>query len=121
MSTVPNKFMIYHNHRSEPYFTFLKNGQKTIEGRVRKGKYCKIKPGDEIIVYNEKETDSIKTLVIRVDRYQSIREMLKNKSIKKILPNTNSIGQAIKVYRKLYTPEQEKHFGMVAIEIEVKL
>lgn len=68
--------MRYHNHRAEPYFTFLKTGQKTIEGRVREGWYCNVKPGDEIEVYNNGETESILTKVKRVTQYQSVREML---------------------------------------------
>jgi len=46
--------------------------------------------------------------------------MLENEPIKKILPNANSIDQAIKIYREFYTPEQEKRFGMIAIEIELR-
>lgn len=113
--------MKYHNHRAEPYFTFLKNGQKTIEGRVRKGWYCNVKLGDEIEVYNENETDSILTKVIRVTQYPSIRDMLTKESINKLLPDVDTIDRGIKVYRKFYKLEQERQFGMVAIEVERKL
>lgn len=109
--------MKYYNHRTEPYFTFLKNGQKTIEGRVRKGQYRNIKPGDEIVVFNEEETDSIITEVIRVAEYKSIKEMLTREPIKKLLPDVDTIDQGIKVYRSFYSPEQEQKFGMVAIEV----
>ena len=113
--------MRYHNHRAEPYFTFLKNGQKTIEGRIRKGWYRNVQPGDEIVVYNDKETDGIETLVGRVAKYRSIEDMLTHEPIKKMLPDVNSIDEGIRVYRKFYTPEQERNFGMVAIEVKVKL
>lgn len=113
--------MKYHNHRAEPYFTFLKNGQKTIEGRVQKGWYRNVKPGDEIEVYNENETDSILTKVIRVTQYPSIRDMLTKESINKLLPDVDTIDRGIRVYKKFYTSEQERQFGMVAIEIERKL
>ncbi len=110
--------MKYHNHRAEPYFTFLKNGQKTIEGRVRKGWYSKVQPGDEIVVYNEEETESIETVVKRVTRYPSIREMLTHEPITKLLPDVTTIEEGVKVYRKFYTPDQEREFGVVAIEVE---
>lgn len=113
--------MKYQSHRAEPYFTFLKNGQKTIEGRLKKGKYSRIKKGDFITVYNQKETDKVKVVVKKVTLYRSIKEMLSAEPIEKILPDVTNITQGIKVYRKFYTPKQEQKFGMVAIEVERKL
>lgn len=113
--------MRYHNHRSEPYFTFLKNGQKTIEGRIRKGWYRNVQSGDEIVVYNDEETDSIETIVKRVTKYQSIKNMLTHEPINKLLPDVETVDQGIKVYRRFYTSQQERQFGVVAIEVERKL
>lgn len=112
------KFTTYHNHRAEPYFTFVKKGPKTIEGRIRKGYYRFIKPGDHIIVYNEEETDSVEVVVKGVRNYSSIRGMLEGESLKKVLPDVENVEDGIKVYQKFYTSEQEKEFGVVAIEIE---
>jgi ASC-1-like (ASCH) protein len=77
---------VYKNHRTEPYFTFLKNGQKTIEGRVRKGKYALIKLGDHIIVFNNDETDKVKVLVKRTSNYPSVKMMLETESFKNYYP-----------------------------------
>jgi ASC-1-like (ASCH) protein len=109
----------YKNHRQEPYFTFLKNGQKTIEGRVRKGKYSQIKAGDYINVYNNKETDHVHVRVKRVTAYPSILEMLEEEEIKKLLPDIDTIHQGVKLYSKFYSAQQELEFGMVAIEVEI--
>ncbi|MFA6436749.1 MAG: ASCH domain-containing protein [Candidatus Paceibacterota bacterium] len=111
-------FTTYHNHRTEPYFTFVKNGQKTIEGRIRKGKYQFIKPGDRIIVYNNQETESVEVFVKRVQAYISIKEMLEKEPIKKILPDVETIEQGLEKYKQFYTDEQQKKFGVVAIEVE---
>lgn len=108
----------YHNHRAEPYFTFLKNGQKTIEGRIKKGWYRFVKPGDHIIVYNEEETESVEVLVKGVRAYASIREMLEQEPFKKLLPDVETIEQGVEVYKRFYTDEQQQKFGVVAIEIE---
>ncbi|MCX6728497.1 MAG: ASCH domain-containing protein [Candidatus Saccharibacteria bacterium] len=109
----------YKNHRAEPYFTFLKNGQKTIEGRVRKGKYAQIKVGDYIEVYNNEETSRVNVRVKRVTAYPSILEMLENEELKKLLPDIDTIYKGVKLYGKFYSPQQELEFGMVAIEIEL--
>ncbi|MEI6237590.1 MAG: ASCH domain-containing protein [Candidatus Saccharibacteria bacterium] len=109
----------YHNHRSEPYFTFLKNGQKTIEGRLRKDKYAQIQAGDYIEVFDTNESESVKVIVKRVAIYPSIKAMLETEDYKQLLPNAESITNGIEIYRKFYTPEQELEFGMTAIEVEI--
>lgn len=110
--------MKYHNHRAEPYFTFLKDGQKTIEGRIRRGKYAEIRPGDEIVVYNNEETDSVEVIVKKVTTYLSFEEMLTKEPLSKLLPDAKTVEEGIGVYRKFYTTEEEKEFGVVAIEVE---
>lgn len=112
---------IYHNHRAEPYFTFLKNGQKTIEGRVKKGWYQYVTVGDHIQVFNEEETDMIETKVKRVSTYDPIKAMLESEELKKLLPDADSIDNGIQIYRQFYTPEQEEEFGVVAIEVELSV
>lgn len=112
-------FTTYHNHRAEPYFTFLKNGQKTIEGRIKKGWYRFVKSGDHIIVYNEEENDLVEVLVKGVRTYSSIQEMLEQEPIKKLLPDIKTIDEGIEVYKRFYTEEQQREFGVVAIEVEI--
>jgi ASC-1-like (ASCH) protein len=109
---------IYHSHRAEPYFTFVKNGVKTIEGRIKKGKYQDIIFGDHIIIHNEEETENFEVVVLDVRPYSSFREMLEKESLKKVLPNVSSVSGGVKIYKKFYSSEQEKEFGVVAIEIE---
>lgn len=113
-----SNFITYHNNRAEPYFSFLKNGQKTIEGRIKKGWYRFVRPGDHIIVYNEEETGSVEVLVKGVRTYSSIKEMLGKEQIKKLLPDVETIEEGIEVYKRFYTEEQQKEFGVVAIEVE---
>jgi len=111
-------FDTYTNHRNEPYFTFLKNGQKTIEGRIKKELYGLIKTGDHIIVSNKEESDSIEVVVKRLQSYPSVRSMLETEPFKKLIPNAENIEQCIEIYEKFYSPSQEKEFGVVAIEVE---
>jgi ASC-1-like (ASCH) protein len=43
--------------------------------------------------------------------------MLTREPIKELLPDVTTVNQGIKVYRRFYTSEQERKFGMVAIEV----
>ncbi len=112
-----SEFTTYKNHRFEPYFTYIKNGQKTIEGRLRKGLYQNIKVGDHIVVCNEDETDKVEVVVKRVKNYDSFAELAMNEDLSRLLPNVNTTNEAVEIYREFYTEGQEKEFGVVAIEI----
>ena len=96
----------------------LLNGQKTIEGRVKKAWYRFVSVGDHIIIYNAEETDSIAVIVRGVRTYGTIREMLIHEPLKKLLPDVDTVEQGIRVYRRFYSEDQEKEFGVVAIEVE---
>ena len=109
----------YHNHRIEPYFTFVKEGQKTIEGRLQKSWYKDLVVGDHIVIHNQDdETDFFEVMVKDLRKYESIKEMLEKEELKKILPDIETIEEGLEVYRKFYTEEQEREFGALAIEVE---
>ena len=114
-----NDYGVFHNHRKEPYFTLVRNGQKTIEGRLCREWYAKIAPGDHVVVFNEDETDSFEVKVIAVRRYQTFKEMLSAEGISNILPNARSLDEGVAIYRQFYSEEQEQKFGVVAIEVRV--
>lgn len=109
----------YQNHRVEPYFTYLKNGIKTIEGRLQKGWYQEASVGDHIITLNENETDTVETEIVGIRKYASIKEMLEAENLQKMLPDKKTILECIKVYREFYSHEQEKKHGAVAIEVKL--
>ena len=109
---------IYHNHRIEPYFSFVKNGQKTIEGRLLKSWYKDLVIGDHIVIHNQNdESNCFEVRVIDLRIYKTIKEMLEKEELKRILPDVETIEQGLKIYRKFYSEEQEKEFGALAIEI----
>lgn len=113
-----DNLVTFANHRAEPYFTFVKNGRKTIEGRLRKGNYARVKPGDHIVIWNVKETDKLEVLVRRVKMYKSFEQMLRSEPLKKVLPNVETVKDGVEIYKKFYTKDQEKKFGVVAIGVE---
>lgn len=95
----------------ESYKTLVLKGIKTVEGRLNKGKFAKIKVSDII------EIKCVKFDVIGKSIYSSFREMIKEEGIENIVPDKNNINDAVNVYYKFYTKEQEKEFQVVAIKI----
>ncbi|KAM7465124.1 hypothetical protein LguiB_012686 [Lonicera macranthoides] len=97
-------------HVQEPFFSQLKDGLKTIEGRCAIGDYNRIGSG-ALILFN-------KCLVLQVEdvhRYASFSEMLEAESLTKVLPGVETIEEGVQVYRKFYSEEKERLNGVVAI------
>ncbi|KAF7805333.1 protein SHORT-ROOT-like [Senna tora] len=97
-------------HVQEPFFTQLKDGMKTIEGRCAAGNYKRIATG-ALLLFN-------KCLVLEVEdvhSYTSFSEMLEAESLQKVLPGVKTIEEGVRVYRKFYTEEKERSNGVVAI------
>ena len=105
---------IYDINVQEPYFTYIKNGIKKVEGRLNKSKFLEMKVGDEILLNEE-----VKLRIVNKTIYKSFREMIIFEGIKNVIPIAKSIDEAEAVYYNFYSKEDESNFGVAAIEIEV--
>ncbi|XP_028111714.1 uncharacterized protein LOC114310016 isoform X2 [Camellia sinensis] len=97
-------------HVQEPFFSQLKDGVKTVEGRCAVGDYNRIVSG-ALILLN-------KCLVLQVQdvcRYASFSEMLEAESLTKVLPGVKAIEEGVEIYRKFYSEEKERSNGVLAI------
>ncbi|XP_026443742.1 uncharacterized protein LOC113343847 isoform X3 [Papaver somniferum] len=94
----------------EPFFTQLRVGRKTIEGRCAVGDYNRIGPGS-LLLFN-------RCLILGVQdvrRHPSFAELLKTESLEKVLPGVDTIEEGVQIYRNFYTEEKEKSNGVHAI------
>ncbi|ASJ05551.1 ASCH domain-containing protein [Thermococcus barossii] len=97
----------------EEYLRAIAEGRKRIEGRLYDEKRQAIRPGDEI-VFENKLVCVVKDLRV----YPSFREMLEREGIENVLPGVESIEEGVRVYRRFYSEEKERKYGVVAIEVE---
>ncbi|XP_048332695.2 uncharacterized protein LOC107422004 isoform X3 [Ziziphus jujuba] len=96
----------------EPFFSQLKDGKKTIEGRCAVGKYTRIGSGTLLLLN--------KCIVLQVQGvhwYPSFSNMLEAESLGKVLPGVKSVEDGVQIYRKFYTEEKERLNGVLAISI----
>ncbi|XP_030940650.1 uncharacterized protein LOC115965547 isoform X1 [Quercus lobata] len=106
------KSVVHELHVQEPFFSQLKDGKKTIEGRCAIGDYNRIGSGT-LICFN-------KCVVFEVQDahwYASFSEMLGAESLAKVLPGVETIEEGIQIYRNFYTEEKEKTNGVLAIHV----
>ena len=105
----------------EPWYSLIKKGIKSVEGRLNKGLFSKIQTGDVIVWKTKNDKDGIKTQVVKKIIYKSFKEMIEKETIEKILPKQNftNIEQGIQVYREWYSEADEIKYGVVGIHLEV--
>ncbi|XP_076910774.1 uncharacterized protein LOC143568509 isoform X2 [Bidens hawaiensis] len=99
-------------HVQEPFFSQIKDGHKTIEGRCAGGAN-RFEAGS-LILFN-------KCLLLQVEdvhRYASFSDMLAAEGLDKVLPGVETIKEGVQIYRKFYTEEREKSNGVLAIRIK---
>ncbi|WCJ41289.1 RNA-binding ASCH domain protein [Euphorbia peplus] len=104
------KTIVYELHVQEPFFSLLKDGLKTVEGRCAGGKHSRIELG-ALVLLNKCVVLEVKD----VHRYPSFMEMLEAESLLKVLPGVKTIEEGVKIYRQFYTEEQEMSNGVIAI------
>lgn len=105
--------MHFRKHLSEPWFSFVAQGLKTIEGRLNKGDFRKMKEGDTITFFNNNREVTVR--VIAKKYYPTFKRMLALEDKEKVLPSCSDMN----IYYKYYTKEEEKKYGVVALFIDV--
>ena len=109
--------MNHHNkHLSEPWFTLGKLGLKTVEGRLKRGNMLDIKQGDTITFYNNdilRREYNVKVTKITV--YSNFKEYLDQEGLSNCLPGIDTIEDGLSVYYKYFSKNDEKKYGVVAI------
>lgn len=102
-----------------PYFLLIKEGKKTVEGRVHKNKYREMQVGDLIEFQNE--NDPQQTLLCRIEHkrvYPSFKQMLDQEGVDLCLPGVQSVDKGESIYHGFPSyPEGAMEFGVVAFRI----
>ena len=100
------------------------SGDKTIEGRLGKPKFLKLRVGDEISiredVWNDNEIISsipdVATIQItQLLYFESFAEMFSAVDFTQAIPGAKSKAEALETYEKFYSPEDEAEYGVIAV------
>ena len=110
----------YIENVSEPWFSLIKLGLKTIEGRRNKGRFKEMKIGDIIKwTNNDFNSRSVLTRIKNKNKYNTFKEYLETEGLQKCLPGIDTIENGLSVYFKYFTKKDEEEFGVIAIELEL--
>jgi ASC-1-like (ASCH) protein len=110
----------YTKNVSEPWFTYIEEGKKTIEGRLSKGDFAEMKVGDHITFTNEEKGDkrSYTIMITEIKPYPTFETYLKESGLENCLPGVNSIEEGVAIYHQYYSVEEELQYGVRAIHMK---
>ena len=108
---------------SEPWFSLMAVGKKTVEGRLFENEWTSIQPGDQVVWYNlEMEPllhRELKTVVDKVTWYCSFEAMLEHEGLLATMPSIVSLEDALALYSTMYSDADVAKHGVVALEVRV--
>lgn len=82
---------------SDPWFDFVKNGQKPIEGRIYDDSRKKYNINDTLVIHS-KHGETITKTITGLVRFKTFEEGMKMINYKLLIPNANSMEEALYVY-----------------------
>ena len=112
--------MEYRKKVSEPWFSLIKNGEKTVEGRLDKGDWGRMEEREKIIFFNNNE--EFKVRINSIKKYKSIEKMIISEKLKNILPGIRTIKEGVKIYEDPpinFNEEKQKMYGVIAIKFTI--
>jgi len=102
-------------------------GTKTIEGRLNKGKFAEYKVGDTVSLRRDMrsvngelqdgEPNAATVELVAIRKYPDFLSMVTAEGYKKVIPNAKNAEEAADEYNKYYSQEDQRTYGVLAIEI----
>ncbi|GIW59659.1 MAG: isomerase [Patescibacteria group bacterium] len=103
-------------HVQQKYYDFIKNGQKTIEGRLAKEKYRLIKVGDEIVFENDAK-EELRKKVLALYVFATFRSAFSKLDYHLAIPDAQSINDAVAVYERFYPIDEQIANNVIFIQL----
>jgi|APSaa5957512622_1039677.scaffolds.fasta_scaffold19917_3 ASC-1-like (ASCH) protein len=117
--------MEYIQDLSEPWFSLVKLGIKTVEGRLNKKNFSRMEVGD-IICFTNNEFGFerrckvvIKKITPTEALYRTFYDYLISETLEKCLPGIDNIDDGKKVYYQYFDNKDEVMYGVKAFEMKV--
>lgn len=119
-----DKINQYEINVANPWFNLIKDGKKTVEGRLKKPPFSLMKENDIIKVNlsrkeGEPYIDPFYIKVIKTNEYKTFSDMITKKGLENVLPGIKNIDDGVAVYRQFYPEDKEKQFEVLAITVKV--
>ena len=102
-------------------------GRKTIEGRLKKGKFAEYREGDHVSlrrdfrdkhgVLQDGPAGAATVRITAIRNYGSFLAMVEAEGFARVIPSAGSAKEAADEYNRYYSIEDQAKYGVLAIEI----
>lgn len=103
-------------------------GRKTIEGRLKRGKFAEYRIGDTVSlrrdwrdedgVLRDGEPDAARVRILAIREYPDFLTMVRTEGFQKVIPPAKDAEEAAEEYDKYYSHEEQVKYGVLAIQIQ---
>jgi ASC-1-like (ASCH) protein len=112
----------------EDLITDILCGRKTIEGRLRRGKFALLRVGDILTICMDSPTSvgisrcrtSARLRVNSLQAYPTFASLLQYEGVQLLLPGA-TFEEAVDLYHSFYTPDEEHRHGVLAIRFTLEV
>jgi ASC-1-like (ASCH) protein len=126
LKNILNSFLSNYNESmttlklKEPFYTQVKNGTKTLEGRVNDNKRKKLKQFECITITDTENNNPFEVVLNKLTYYDSFEEMVQKNNTSKLIPSAKTKEEALAVYINIpgYV-EEAKVYGVVCLHISI--
>ena len=106
----------------DPWFGHIASGEKTVEGRLNRGKFAAIKVGTVLTIRSSSSSGSsgsghLRCRVSEVAKYGSFRQLLEQEGVRHVLPGVSGVAAGVSVYRKFYSAQDEAAHGVLGLHL----
>jgi ASC-1-like (ASCH) protein len=109
----------YEVHVSEPWYTHIKEGRKTVEGRPKRKTFAEMQVGQTIKFFNKELNENFCAKIIEINEHKTFLDMIRSNGIENVLPEIRNLEEGVSVYRQYYDEEIESQYGVVGIKVQV--
>ncbi len=105
-------------------------GRKTIEGRLKKGKFAQYAVSDIISLrrdYRDRQgvlhdgtPNASRVTIVAIREYATFFEMVRAEGFRRVIPSARTVREAADEYNKYYSANDQARYGVLAIEVEVQ-
>lgn len=104
---------------SSPWFEYIREGKKNVEGRKGTPRWSAIKPGMKGLIKHSLNEEYFEVECMAIRKYNDLYSYLTEETTQEVLPGINSVEEGIQIYLQWSTPEEVAQFGFLAIELRV--
>lgn len=99
----------------DPWFSYLKEGKKPVEGRKGTPKYREIRAGDCIRFVKPEGGESFLMTVKKIDAFRSLDDYLNGVGLTNALPGVKTLEEGRNIYLQWSTEKQIAEHGFLGI------